>query len=408
MKRGCYHSGPAAPGAAAPGLKAVPTAGPYATNPMRVLLVNDLPPAPGSGAEMHLLRLGDALKVAGEAVGYFAGEVRHRGAARLLDLWDPFAQRKLAQRVETFRPDVIHFHNVLSDLSPAVLGASASTASVLSVHDMRLVGLRVGPQYGKRPGPLTIARGLKDRFGREVARRRIDVVTGGTEVLAERLRAVGFERVRVLPYFVPDIPDVVTPPGDDVVFAGRLSVEKGAHVLVRAFGAVAARHPSSHLHLAGDGPQRAELEALADRLAPGQVTFAGLVGPDRVRELMQRARVVCVPSITVEVAPLVITEAALSGRAVVANDRPSERELLADGELGLLVPAGDPTALSGALDRLLGDAALAERFGTLARAAALKRHSPEAAVAAHRAVYDEAIEIRNNRGGKGSDVRSAH
>jgi glycosyltransferase involved in cell wall biosynthesis len=394
------------PSTRAPGLKAVPAPGPYATDPMRVLLVNDLPPAPGSGAEMHVLRLGEALKASGDAVEFFAGEVLHRGAAKLLDLWDPLARRKLEQRVETFRPDVIHFHNILNDLSPAILGSARGTPTVFSVHDMRLVGMRAGPQYGKLPGPLTVARGLKDRVTRELARRRIDVVTGGTEVLAERLRAAGFERVRVLPYFVTDVPDTVTPPGDDVVFAGRLSVEKGAHVLVAAFGAIAARHPASHLSVAGDGPQRAELEAVANRVAPGRVTFHGLVTPERVRELMQSARVVSVPSITVEVAPLVITEAALLGRAVVANDRPSERELLRNGELGLLVPAGDVPALSAALDRLLGDAALAERLGGLARAAALKRHSPEAAVAAHHAVYSEAIAIRNNRDGKGSEVQS--
>ncbi|MGB8650793.1 MAG: glycosyltransferase, partial [Mycobacteriales bacterium] len=106
---------------------------------MRVLHVNDRPEGHGGGAEVNLARLVAAQRAAGDEPYVLAGEVRHEGVSRALDLWDPAARRLLAGRVARLQPDVVHLHNVVRELSPSVLGAVRDRPVVMTVHDMRLL-----------------------------------------------------------------------------------------------------------------------------------------------------------------------------------------------------------------------------------------------------------------------------
>lgn len=360
---------------------------------VRVLLVNDLAPGPGSGAEVHLARLAAALREAGDEVAVFAGEVVHRGAGRVLDVWDPRARRRLAALAERFRPDVVHHHNILRELSVSVATAVPGAASVHSVHDWRLLRAHEGAPGAGRRTPLLLAKELKGAFDRAVLRRHVDAVVAPSTSQAEALRAAGFRHVHVVPYFSDPGPEP-PPPGDDVVYAGQLVDYKGVDVLIDAFASIAHRHPGATLHIAGDGAERAALEARARPLGP-RVRFHGVVGEAGVRALLARARVVCTPSNrTTEGAPIAAAEGLLAGRPVVATDSAAFRELLADGELGAIVPLGDAAALAAELDRFLADPALAAKVGARARQRALARFATPAGVSALRGVYREAMARR--------------
>src|SRR4029077_20258226 len=100
---------------------------------MRVLLVNDYPPGSEGGVEVYLARLVDGLRAAGDEVALFAGEVHHRGVGKLLDFWDPRARRLLADRADSFRPDVVHHHSILLELSASVLGVPRGVPTVVTV-----------------------------------------------------------------------------------------------------------------------------------------------------------------------------------------------------------------------------------------------------------------------------------
>jgi glycosyltransferase involved in cell wall biosynthesis len=81
-------------------------------------------------------------------------------------------------------------------------------------------------------------------------------------------------------------------PADQVptlVYAGTMSEIHGAEVFVRAFGTVATEFPAARLVMLGQGTERDHLEALADRVAPGRVTFEGLVAAERVAEALGSA-----------------------------------------------------------------------------------------------------------------------
>jgi glycosyltransferase involved in cell wall biosynthesis len=169
-----------------------------------------------------------------------------------------------------------------------------------------------------------------------------------------------------------------------VLYAGRLHWTKGLDVLLRAFARVRSALPSARLEILGEGEERERLEALAASLgaaSPGAgsrdagspgvvgVTFRGsLPNRDAIRE-MGRTAVFVLPTRTMEGHPKALLEAMATGAACVATDVPGNRDLIVDGESGLLVPPSDEEALAGALVRLLSDRALRERLGGAAREA---------------------------------------
>ena len=119
-------------------------------------------------------------------------------------------------------------------------------------------------------------------------------------------------------------------------------------------------------------PDLGRLQALARQLGiSDRVTFTGMVEPARVPELLRGATVLALPNPASAIStrftsPLKLFEYLAAGRAIVASDLPSIREILHDDVDALLVAPGDASALAGAIRRLLGDPALAAR---LARAA---------------------------------------
>jgi len=194
-----------------------------------------------------------------------------------------------------------------------------------------------------------------------------------SQELAEAARELGARTVRVIPSGV-DVPEAVGEPDEPphVLYAGRLSAEKGVLELVEAADGLP-------LVVAGDGPLRGRV--------PGAL---GFVPHDRLLPLYERAAVVACPSLR-EGFGVACAEAMAHGRPVVASAVGGLRDLVVDGETGLLVPPGDVQALRAALERLLGDAELRRRLGEAARARAREAFSWERAVALTVSAYEEAV-----------------
>lgn len=364
---------------------------------MRVLMVNDLPIESGWGAEAHVGRLAAALETAGDDVDVFAGEIAHHGVGKALDLWDPLARRALRERAERFRPDVVHHHNVIRELSVSVLGVPAGVPTVMTVHEHRLLGIPDRPQRGIRELVTIPLSGLQ----RQVIRRRVDVVIGVSRHMTAKLKAAGFPRVAHLPQFAARPPASVEerPVGDatDVVVASRLSREKGIPVLAEAFAQIADRHEGTRLVVAGDGPEAQTLSGLQRRLGADRVRLLGKVAQSEVQSLFARARVVVVPSIYTEGAPTTPIEAALVGRPVIVSTEPGLREFVDESGGGEVVAAGSVAALADSLDRLLSDPALAVRLADSGRRYAEQQRTTTAIVPTIRAIYERAIAIRSDR-----------
>jgi glycosyltransferase involved in cell wall biosynthesis len=203
--------------------------------------------------------------------------------------------------------------------------------------------------------------------------RRARLVLCPSRALAEDARRLGARDVRILPNGV-DIPSEVGEPSDPphVLFVGRLSPEKGVEELLAATDGMPRV-------IVGDGPWR-------DRV-PDAV---GFVPPAELGAYYARAAVVACPSRR-EGYGVVAREAMAHGRPVVASAVGGLLDAVDDGVTGVLVPPRDPKTLRAALQGLLGDEALRQRYGSAARTRARDELSWTAATSATIRTYQETL-----------------
>ena len=136
-----------------------------------------------------------------------------------------------------------------------------------------------------------------------------------------------------------------------LLFLGSLVPHKGPHHLLEAFGILepSIRERCSLRVFGPDQHQPAYTSALRPRAAALGVTLGGQLDRAEVRAEMARTDVLIVPSLWLEIRPLVMLEAYAAGARVIASDLGGMAELFDDGLPGQVVPAGDPPALSRAI-----------------------------------------------------------
>lgn len=190
----------------------------------------------------------------------------------------------------------------------------------------------------------------------------------------------GIGRVEVVPHGDEDVfltgdPD----PGDDgpvVLFFGTLQAYKGVDVLVEAFAEVRRRVPDARLVVAGAASGEVDTAALARRAEEiGGVSLRlGYVPVPEVAPLVRAARVVALPYRNANASGVAHLAHSFS-RPVVTTAVGDLPAAVADGETGLVVPPGDPSALAEALTDLLTDPERAARMGTAGRETLAERAS---------------------------------
>jgi glycogen(starch) synthase len=173
---------------------------------------------------------------------------------------------------------------------------------------------------------------------------------------------------------------------------GRLARDKGFDLAVSAFAEVIRRYPSARLSVAGDGPERESLGALAASLGvahavdlPGWADRSA--GQARVFDLIGDSTIVLVPSRWMEPFGLAALHAAQCGRPVVGSRAGGLVDIVEDGETGLLVEREDVAGLASAICALLSDPDRARAMGRAARRRAAERFAWEPFVEAHDALY---------------------
>ena len=182
------------------------------------------------------------------------------------------------------------------------------------------------------------------------------------------------ERVSVLPNPVPiELPEGDRPRnGRTLAFAGRLTAQKS---LGRALEAVAGAE-GVRLVIAGEGPDRAPLEERARELGiADRVEFLGAQPRSSVVELFRSADASILSS-SWENFPHTVVEALAVGTPVLAMDAGGVGEVVKDGVNGLLVPAGDPSALAAAVRRYFADDELRARLRAAA-SSSVAAYAPE-------------------------------
>lgn len=366
---------------------------------LRILLVHDYAPLYG-GAEVVNAALVDGLRRRGHAVRRFtstagfdelptdAAERPEYACRGTLSRWrtalqsaNPWAAGALRRAIDDFRPDVVHVKIFETQLSPLILPVLRRVPSVCHAVWYRAVcptGLKLlptGEACAAHAGAVCLSSGcvpVRDWLPLMAQRRLLRRWRGvfratiaNSNATARQLRDDGIEAITVVPNGIPFARERATMSAAPVaVFAGRLVKEKGVDTLLRAFAQVHARLPLATLDIVGDGEERSSLEALSGALGLEQVVrFHGAQSRARMEATAAAAWVQVVPSRWAEPFGLVAIEAMMRGTAVIASASGGLTDIVRNDVTGLLVPPDDMPTLRDALQRILGDRALAAQWG---------------------------------------------
>jgi glycosyltransferase involved in cell wall biosynthesis len=131
-----------------------------------------------------------------------------------------------------------------------------------------------------------------------------------------------------------------------ILYAGRLSDEKGVDMLIKAMKSV----PEANLKIAGEGPFRKTLEKEARGLH--NVEFLGNVEGETMKDLFRNSRFVVIPSLWYENFPYILTESFALGKAVIGSDKGGIPEYIIPDETGYVYPSDDFNALSDLIRKM--------------------------------------------------------
>jgi glycosyltransferase involved in cell wall biosynthesis len=323
----------------------------YGLPPLKSLIVERAQARAGAGT---LARIGYVSFAFGRTFGKGRAEVimtRDLGVASALSYVPGLKTRP------TRAPLVYESHGYAPEVA-AALPELIATATAPSASKLQRLAAREARVWRTADGYVTITQGLADdlasRFG---SREHLAVVPDGM-------------RVSVRP------PSSL--PADPVVgYAGHLYAWKGVDVLLRALALVT--HAKGLIVGGHDRePDLARVKALANELGiADRVTFTGLVEPAKVPDHLARCMILVLPNPASAIStrftsPLKLFEYMAAGRAIVASDLPSIREVVRDNAQALLVAPGSPEALGEAIQKLIEDRALAEKVARSAYAEAPK------------------------------------
>lgn len=394
---------------------------------------------PRGGDCVHLLALEQSLRAAGHEVAVFAmkhpqnlpspwqgywpenveyGErlgIAASAKAAVRATYSKDVSRRLLSLLAGFRPDVAHLHSVHHHLTVSVLDGlwCSGVPAVWTLHDYRVVCpatyllrddrpcvLCAGGRYwncvmhacksASRMRSLSASAESYLSLARGTYRLRVARFIAPSEFLARTVVCMGIPRSKVTaipnPLVAEEWKRETNVARRGALYVGRLSKEKGVDGLLRAH----ARAGLGELRIIGDGPEEGRLRALAASLGI-PVRFDRWLERSAVRQALEGAAVLCVPSLWYENCPTVVLEALAMKTPVMASRLGGLTELLDGGRCGVLVPPGDEQAWADAQRAALSEPeALADR-SEAGRRRVLERHDPAQYMRRLEAVYSDAI-----------------
>ncbi len=380
---------------------------------MKVLLVNKFF-FPKGGAETNFFDTARILQQNGHAVMYFSMQHPQNTACRYsryfirrIDydkdlslrekiiaagkiIYSHEAQHKLATLLQHEKPDIVHLHNIHSQISPSILKPIIrfNLPVAMTLHDYKMVcpvytllsrdkkcekctGGRFYQCIKNKCAKSSYAKSLLAAMEMYVHHslwhiyNRIDTYISPSLFLKNKLHAMGFSSPI---YHLPN-PALNTgksiPPSEPerlVVYTGRLSYEKGLHTLLSA-----AKSVESQFLIIGEGNQKKALQHRIDKERITNVTLCGYMEKHQVHQIIQRASLVVVPSEWYENCPYAVIEAFAAGKPVIGSHIGGIPELVRNGYNGLTCPPGNAAALADALKEVIRHPDKARKMGQAAK-----------------------------------------
>jgi len=299
-------------------------------------------------------------------------------AIALSVVWNRLVYKKVAAKIASFGPGIVHVHNDFPLASPAVYYAAkrAGARVVHTLHNYRNIcvngllnragkpcrecldcgnsmpAVKHGCYRGSRLATGAAATRLMVHRAIDTWGRQIDVFIAPTAFVRDRHIEAGFpaDKIVVKPHFVTGQPRLGQGRGNYALFVGRLMPDKGIDVLLDAWRSVP---PECQLKIVGDGPM-ADLVKHAVIEMPN-IEWLGAREPQDVHSLLEQAGCAVVPSPVYESFGRVVIEAMSHGTPVVATGHGAMAELVDDGVTGKLVEPNDTAKLAHAVWAMLSE-----------------------------------------------------
>lgn len=310
---------------------------------------------------------------------------------------------RLDEIARHIRPDVIHAHSPVLNALPAL--KVGRRLGIPVVYEVRAFWEDAAADHGtaREGSPRYHATRILETYALKRADRVTTICEGlRTDIVA---RGVPAEKVTVIPNAV-DIDDFVFGLAQDaelkktlglqgatvIGFIGSFYAYEGLDLLVRAIPQVLTKCPDAHLLLVGGGPQDALLRNMVHELGIAEkVIFTGRVPHSEVQRYYSIVDVFAYPRhsmrLTELVTPLKPLEAMAQGQLLVASDVGGHKELIRDGETGLLFRSGSQAALADAILRLLDQKESWDTYRARGRRFVEEERNWKASVSRYKNVY---------------------
>ena len=336
--------------------------------------------------------------------------------------WNPSSAIAISRIIADYRPDVVHVHNTFPLLSPSIFKSIGHRAArVLTLHNYRLVcpsaiPLRKGRICtdcvdSKSPWPallygcygesrLATVPLVFSAFLHRWLRTwhsQIDAFIAPSVFQKELMVSAGLpaERVFLKPHFFPGFP--IPKPWElrdpYVLFAGRLSVEKGVEYLIRAWLEWGESAPE--LRILGEGPLRTELQQLASLMPRGRIHFLGSLPRNKTLEEIAGARLLVLPSICYEIFSLALTEAFACGTPVAVSNIGPLPSIVIKGVNGTVFEPGNALSLYHEVQSVWNNPASLAKLGRGARTAFEDRYNEERNYKMLMQIYEKVVAAGN-------------
>lgn len=335
----------------------------------------------------------------------FLGQVR----AFFSGIYNPLSKKQFKKFLEHKRPNIVHIHNLYPFISPSILDVCADMdlPVTMTVHNYRLIcpnGLFMvrgkvcercsgGKEYNcifkncEESLLKSIGYALRNYFARvrKSYLEKVDMYAVLTDFQRCKLIEAGFSqrKIVIIPNVVDFNPANYKEVGSYIGYVGRISPEKGAEKLVSA----AVQCKNVLFKAAGDFEKLPDLPGIA----PSNFKFVGQLDRPEIEDFFQQSRAIVLCSTCYEGFPMVLVEAMLSGRPVIATRIGGIPEIVEDGVTGLLFEPGNVDDLAEKIRLLWNQPELCRQMGQAGRDKALREYSKEKYYQRLMDVYNRAI-----------------
>lgn len=358
----------------------------------KILFVNDFKERVG-GVETYCYSLIELLSAKGYEVK-IVGKTYNKNRYKMflpsvLDIKFYFSIKKY---LSTYKPDIVHVHSISANVSPLFLYAVKryKIPVIMTVHGFShlicpqswmLCKMKKPCEYGfgvrcilfrchpKMNFLFRTIFWIKVWIHRMIVKQNVDLYISPSKILAEYLREnFHAKNIRVLPLFddTKSQDYSTTTQGNDILFVGRLSDEKGIEDLIKAMPLILKTCSDAKLHIVGEG-NKSKIKGIINRYmdcAENSIILHGYMDHNELSKVYSNASVFVLPSICMESFGLVILEAMSFGIPVITTRLGGQAELIEDGYNGYLVNFKNPQDIAEKIINILTDRRLHEYLST--------------------------------------------